>query len=129
MKYCVTHLYTNESPNWESCFFYPAPPPVSVSRSRFPGFCSGSCSLVTNCCAVPVRCLGFYLVLLLSAVCCCCCQMYLYLYMCIVISVSAPVLVTSVALCPVIWFCILFLYPGPCIWSCCICICIWFVRL
>ena len=67
-NYCTTHLYTNESPNLESCFFWPAPACVSVLRSGFPGSCCVCNYLLSYCLVVPVRCLGFYLVLLSGSV-------------------------------------------------------------
>ena len=102
----------NEYPNVESCFFWPAPVSVSVSRSGFPGSWSGCYCLVTGCGCVPVRCLGFYLVLLsglsgydltFSRFCQ---AITLLLYLC---TALYPVLYPSV---PVIC-------PGPChlVWS------------
>ena len=41
---------------------------VSVLRSGFPGSCCVCDCLLTNCLVVPVRCLGFYLVLLCGPV-------------------------------------------------------------
>ena len=67
-NYCITHLYTNESPNLESCFFWPAPACVSVLRLGFPGSCCVCDCLLSNCLVVPIRCLGFPLVLLSGSV-------------------------------------------------------------
>ena len=52
----------------ESCFFWPAPVSVSVLRSGLSGSCCCCSCLLTNCLVVPVRCLGFYLVLLCGPV-------------------------------------------------------------
>lgn len=80
--------------------------PVSVLRSRLPGSCSGHSCVLTVCCVVPIRCLGFSLVLLPvpGAVICCC-------LLCI-LPQSSDVLASG----PAVW-------PG-CI-CICVCICIW----
>ena len=86
----------------ESCFFYPAPASVSVSRSGFPGSCPGCYCLVTNCGCILFRCLGFCLVWLLCSGRCCCMYLYLLLWLCqmyqamVLSSVSGPVHLSAV---------------------------------
>ena len=127
----------------ESCFFYPAPASVSVSRSGFPGSCPGCYCLVTNCGCILFRCLGFCLVWLLCSGRCCC--MYLYLYLsavCILVCASACVqhyilscipLLLSVQYYLVLWSVqacsiwpvpvLVAVHPGPVSWSLCAVLC------
>ena len=88
----------------ESCFFWPAPVSVSVLRSGLSGSCCCCSCLLTNCLVVPVRCLGFYLVLLCGpvavAVVCvrCICSRSLVLFSCVqhyILAVSYLVLFLS----------------------------------
>lgn len=111
LRYRVAYLHTNESPNWESCFFWPVPACVSVLRSGFPGSCCCCSCLLTNCLAVPVRCLGFCLVLLSvpGPVICCC-------LLCILVR-SSDVLSSGPVACSQRCHLLCCLLSCPCIWS------------
>jgi hypothetical protein len=91
---------------------------VSVLRSGLSGSCCCCSCLLTNCLVVPVRCLGFYQVLLcgpvaVAVVCLRCICSGSVRCTCFWSRTAVPV-----ASYPVIWSDILSLYPGPCIWSC-----------